>query len=383
MATTHSTASSPRRQRAAATYEAVKQWHAPVRQAIRQAVQLGSINVPAGEFLHWLLGQAGDKSYVALPKTELAQLYPKSLSSIKLYLRTGVEKNFLRVSGSRIYFVQLEAPSTSDKTYDELVEEATKLAAADDLINAALLLKQAAKLRQREQEQTEEPSAPEAEQPPFFLVEDESKNCPDSDNSLSRSSIKTLNSPGGGGKRDIKKLSLEELAAIQALPHVAKLRAVGSVVQQCWIRLADRPITEIDRACQLALKATWANDPGAVAIWYADQIAAGLIPLDDPAPPPASPARDAPTPPVDLLDAQWAAAQAALKQQVSIGEYETWLTETRLIAHEDGQAFIGVPNIFAREKLEAVYLSAIEQALLTALGSAVRVQIVIDSGGIQ
>lgn len=384
MATAHSTAPGTRKQRAAAAYEAVKAWHAPVRQAIRQAVARREINHPTGEFLHWLLSQAGDKPYVALPKTEIAVLYRKSLSSIKLYLRTAVEKGFLRVSGSRIYFVQLEAPMASEQTYDELVDEATVLAAAGQILEAGLLMQRAAELRKREQEQADEQVEPEVEvvQQPLFLADDESKNCPDSDNSLPDPPIKTLTSLGGGGKKELKKLTPVALQAIQALPHVQKLKAVGSTVQQCWLRLADRPIEEIDRACELALGAKWANDPGAVAIWYADQIAAGLIPLDTAPPAPTIPAdtpaasnsRDSP------LDARWSRVQAALREQLPAHEFETWLAETRLIACADGQAIVGVPNIFARDKLTDSYAAHITEAL-SALGEAVQVQIVIDSGG--
>ena len=377
----HSTALSPRRQRAAAAYEAVTQWHAPVRQTIRQAVHRRTINVPTGEFLHWLLSQAGDKPYCAIPKAEIAVLYRKSLSSIKLYIRTGVEQGILRTTGTRIYFVQLEAPAT-EKSYDELVEEATALAARGQILEAGLLLQRAAELRKRSEkqdaDQDEEPAS-EAEQPPLFLAEDESKNCPDSDNSLPDHPLKTLSPFGGGGKRAIKKLSPDELAAIQALPHVAKLRAVGSVVQQCWIRLRDRPIAEIDRACKLALDAKWADDPGAVAIWYADQIAAGLIPLDDPTPPVVSPAVDAPKLPADPLDVQWTHIQNALRQQVSAGEYETWIKETSLIQVAEGRAIVGTPNIFARDQLAETYAPLILEQLRAGGGDVAQVVVVLDS----
>jgi hypothetical protein len=380
---------SARKQRAAAAYDAVTAWREPARQQIRRAVFTRVINEPTGNFLHWLLGQCGDKSYCAMPKDELAKLYGKSLSSIKLYIRESVARGILRVSGRRIYFVRLEAPEPTSKSYEQLVAEATALAQAGNLIDAGLLLKQAAEVRKQaedqaeEQEQHEQPpaaqhepsEAAEPEPEAFFCGSDESKNCPDSDNSLSEHPLKTP-IPGGGEKdRDLNSRFFPETPTIQ------KLKALGSTAPKCWMELSDRPFAEIEYAAQLAQQAKWADDKPAATIYFARLIAAGVITFDSAAEAeaPLSPAAAAPLSPgnSDI----WPRVQAELEQQLSQTEYETWLRDTRLIQIDAGVAVVGTPNIFAREKVESHYRDLIAEGItrVLQLTGRVSIQVVIDS----
>jgi hypothetical protein len=361
------------------------------------------INEPTGNFLHWLLGQCGDKSYCAMPKDELAKLYGKSLSSIKLYIRESVARGILRVSGRRIYFVRLEAPEPTSKSYEQLVAEATALAQAGNLIDAGLLLKQAAEVRKQaeEQEQTEEqeqkqPEEQEQEQPEqqpaavqddppgsaepepaeaFFCASNESKNCPDSDNSLSEHPLKTPNVPGGGEKdRDLNSRFFPETPTIQ------KLKALGSTAPKCWMELSDRPFAEIEYAAQLARQAKWADDKPAATIYFARLIAAGVITLDSAAEAaaPLSPAAAVPLSPNSDI---WSRVQFELGQRLSRTEYDTWLRDTTLIQIDAGVAVVGTPNIFAREKVESHYRDLIAEDItrVLQLTERVSIQVVIDS----
>ncbi|HEY0737292.1 MAG TPA: DnaA N-terminal domain-containing protein [Herpetosiphonaceae bacterium] len=73
----------------------------------------------------------------------------------------------------------------------------------------------------------------------------------------------------------------------------------------------------------------------------------------------------------------WAAVLERLAGQVAPREFATWLQETTWLELEPTSAFVGTSNVFARERIEAVYLDAIQQILSAVLGRSVRVQVVI------
>lgn len=59
-------------------------------------------------------------------------------------------------------------------------------------------------------------------------------------------------------------------------------------------------------------------------------------------------------------------------------EFDTWVKETTLLLVEDGQAVVGTPNIFAREKLETPYYTQrLTEALQHSLGQPLSIKIVI------
>ncbi len=73
----------------------------------------------------------------------------------------------------------------------------------------------------------------------------------------------------------------------------------------------------------------------------------------------------------------WADVQATLAQRMPLSEFDTWIRETYLAALTDDQAFIGTPNVFARDKLSMDYLNAIADALQVVTGNPYAVEVVI------
>lgn len=73
----------------------------------------------------------------------------------------------------------------------------------------------------------------------------------------------------------------------------------------------------------------------------------------------------------------WTAVLERLAGQIAPREFTTWLQETTLLELEATTAFVGASNVFARERIEAVYLDAIQQTLSAVLGRSIRVQVVI------
>ena len=60
-------------------------------------------------------------------------------------------------------------------------------------------------------------------------------------------------------------------------------------------------------------------------------------------------------------------------------DYATWLSTTVLLHHQRDLLVLGTPNIFVRDKVDANYRAAIEDALHTELGHAVMLEVVIGS----
>ncbi|HEX6292907.1 MAG TPA: DnaA N-terminal domain-containing protein [Herpetosiphonaceae bacterium] len=91
---------------------------------------------------------------------------------------------------------------------------------------------------------------------------------------------------------------------------------------------------------------------------------------------------DAPAPPGDprLVDL-WTQVQAQLAQQIPAPAFVTWVQETQLVALDDAQAVVGVPTIFAREQVQAVYAQQMGDVLAGLTGKRMAVEVVIDRSG--
>ncbi len=79
----------------------------------------------------------------------------------------------------------------------------------------------------------------------------------------------------------------------------------------------------------------------------------------------------------------WEAARAHLQVQMSRRDFNTWLKDTWLVAHEDGAFIIGVPNAFAKEWLRNRLHSEIKRALEKAAGQSIEVTYVVDAARLQ
>ncbi len=75
----------------------------------------------------------------------------------------------------------------------------------------------------------------------------------------------------------------------------------------------------------------------------------------------------------------WEAARAHLQVQMSRRDFNTWLRDATLVAHEDGAFIIGVPNAFAKEWLRNRLHKQIKRALERVAGRAVEVLYVVDA----
>ena len=64
----------------------------------------------------------------------------------------------------------------------------------------------------------------------------------------------------------------------------------------------------------------------------------------------------------------WEAARAQLQVQMSRRDFNTWLRDAVLVAHEDGAFIIGVPNAFAKEWLHSRLNGTVKKALAEAAG---------------
>ncbi|HEY0603499.1 MAG TPA: DnaA N-terminal domain-containing protein [Herpetosiphonaceae bacterium] len=92
---------------------------------------------------------------------------------------------------------------------------------------------------------------------------------------------------------------------------------------------------------------------------------------------PLSPSTTGATAPVLPHATTWAAVLERLASQIAPREFATWLQETTLLELDATSAFVGTSNVFARERIEAAYLDAIQQTLSAVVGRSVRVQVVI------
>jgi hypothetical protein len=82
-------------------------------------------------------------------------------------------------------------------------------------------------------------------------------------------------------------------------------------------------------------------------------------------------------PPSAPLTQTWQQALDSLRQALPASEIQTWFSDAALVDLDDTRAVIGVPNIFARDKLTNDYQAQIAQALHASYGRSVPVQIEI------
>lgn len=93
---------------------------------------------------------------------------------------------------------------------------------------------------------------------------------------------------------------------------------------------------------------------------------------------PADPGSQAvPAEPPSPIRQTWQQVLELMRPTLTEGEFRTWFADARLLQVEDGQAVIGTPHIFAREKLTDCYQAQLIEALRTSLGQPVGVTIVI------
>lgn len=77
----------------------------------------------------------------------------------------------------------------------------------------------------------------------------------------------------------------------------------------------------------------------------------------------------------ERMDAQtvWQNALSELALQVSTATYDTWLRDTSVIAYEDGEFIIGLPNAYAQDWLTNRFMPKIKRVLVRLVGRSVHV----------
>ena len=103
----------------------------------------------------------------------------------------------------------------------------------------------------------------------------------------------------------------------------------------------------------------------------------GSVPPESAAAPPDSAAQAVHAAPPSPTMQAWEQVLDLVRPTLTEGEFRTWFAEARLLQVEDGQAVIGTPHIFAREKLTDCYQAQLAEALRTSLGQPVGLTIVI------
>jgi hypothetical protein len=240
------------------------------------------------------------------------------------------------------------------------------------------------------QPDTEAAPADSGATPPLFFVPEERISSESRVGSeLIRPTVKKPNPNLGSGGSDLQ----TNPADAPATPTARCLVQAG-VLDIMSNELKDEPLREIDAIVRyVAQQPHCYNPPGLIVALARAKFGAALLhsPRPDQAAGPRRrgsaggaasggamghpDARRAPAP--NPTDPRWDQVLAALKLQVSVSEFTTWLTATWLVEVADGVATIATPNIFARETLEGRFLPLITGALQTVLGSAVQPQIVI------
>jgi chromosomal replication initiator protein len=70
----------------------------------------------------------------------------------------------------------------------------------------------------------------------------------------------------------------------------------------------------------------------------------------------------------------WQAALGQLQMEMPKASFDTWVREADLIAYEDGEFMIGVPNAYARDWLESRLTSTITRMLTGIMNRTCGVQ---------
>ncbi len=74
----------------------------------------------------------------------------------------------------------------------------------------------------------------------------------------------------------------------------------------------------------------------------------------------------------------WEAARARLQVQMNRRDFDTWIRDTVLVAHEDGAFIIGAPNAFTKDWLRNRLHNQVKRALEAAAGQSVEVTYVVE-----
>jgi chromosomal replication initiator protein len=77
------------------------------------------------------------------------------------------------------------------------------------------------------------------------------------------------------------------------------------------------------------------------------------------------------------IDQAWESVLSQLQGDMPKASFETWLSETRPLAYENGSLTIGVPNAYARDWLESRLASTIGRLLIGILNANVAVDFVV------
>lgn len=72
-------------------------------------------------------------------------------------------------------------------------------------------------------------------------------------------------------------------------------------------------------------------------------------------------------------EAIWQAARSQLALQMPSATYDTWMRDTRVVAYEDGEFIIGIPNAYVRDWLENRLRTKIKKTLSALLGRSVQI----------
>ena len=79
------------------------------------------------------------------------------------------------------------------------------------------------------------------------------------------------------------------------------------------------------------------------------------------------------------LDQVWHQVLAQLATRVEAPAYDTWLAPSRLLLLDEGEAVVGVPNVFARDELVQTYATQVEGVLHQLRGRPIALQVIIGS----
>lgn len=79
----------------------------------------------------------------------------------------------------------------------------------------------------------------------------------------------------------------------------------------------------------------------------------------------------------------WIAARGQLQTEMPKGAFDTWVRNAELVAYEDGQVILGVPNAYARDWLQSRLSSTITRLLTGMLNRTVQVSFVVWQNGTQ
>ena len=75
--------------------------------------------------------------------------------------------------------------------------------------------------------------------------------------------------------------------------------------------------------------------------------------------------------------AQWQAALGELQLQMTRATFDTWVKDTSVMAYEDGEFIIGVPNAYAKDWLDNRLYAAVKRTLAQVAGRTVSLRFVV------